>query len=97
MFIRVKDKEYEIYLSSNGVCKAEDEGVSFMSIDISKVSYKTLIVLMYGCLYEKNNLTLRDVGNLIDEFLEDENNSLNDLAGIMKEEIKRWTGKFKKK
>lgn len=97
MIIRVKGNEYEIYLSSNGIIRIEDLGINFANLNLKSINYSTIIKLLYGCLWEKNKLTLDEVGNLFDEYLDDENNSLKTISGILKEEIERWSNKFKKK
>jgi len=92
---KVNGNEYEIYLSSNGVMRIEEEmGCSLQQIDTSKVGIKSIIVLLYGVLWQRNKLPLEKVADLFDNWLE--NNDMAELGAIVKGEISAYSGKMKK-
>lgn len=92
---RVNGDEYEIYLSSNGVIRIEEEmGCSLYELDMSKIGFKGMIVLLYGVLWQRNKLTLEKTADLFDDWLE--KNEIADLGDIIKNEISAWSGKMNK-
>jgi hypothetical protein len=95
---RVNDKEYEIYLSSNGMCLIEDMmGVPFQSIDLTRIGYKSMVILLYGILWQKSRLSFESVNDLLDDWLSNENNDMKKLGSIVKDEIEKWASKIKSK
>jgi hypothetical protein len=95
---RVNDKEYEIYLSSNGMCLIEDMmGIPFQSLDLTKIGYKSMVILLYGILWQKSRLSFESVNDLLDDWLSNENNDMKKLGSIVKDEIEKWASKIKSK
>lgn len=93
---KVNGNEYEIYLSSNGVIRIEEEMFcSLHELNMSKIGFKGMIVLLYGVLWQRNKLSLENVADLFDDWLE--NNDIAELGQIIKGEISAWSGKMKKK
>lgn len=96
-FININNQSYEIYLSSNGVIKIEDLlDSSLMNINLENLGFKTIIVLLCGCLYQKNKLTLNQTADLFDDIIESQLYSIESLVNIIKNEINRWSEKLKK-
>ena len=92
--ITVNNKEYEIYLSSNGVLKIEEMlGFKIQDINLDSVGFKELIILFSGVLYQKNKLTLEYTADLFDKFIE-EGHTMQDVSNIISKEIENWSGKF---
>lgn len=89
--------KYEVYLSSNGVMLIEDLlDTNFANIDLQNLKFKTIIVMLCGCLWEKNKLSLEETANLFDEILDNglyDMKSLSDLIGL---EVTRYSKKLKK-
>lgn len=97
-FLKVGNNEYEIYLSSNGVCNIEERTNKSITELQSKTGFNTIRLLLWGCLWERNKLTIEDVGNLLDEWLnEDENNNMVSLGKIISDEIQKWSKAFTSK
>jgi len=95
MVLRVNDREFEIYLSSNGAIKIEEElDCSFSDIREHKLSYKSMIVMIYGCLWERNKLTLSQVCTLMDEYLKTQ--KLSELSRMVNSELIRFAGVLNK-
>jgi hypothetical protein len=97
VFFKVNNKEYEVYLSSNGVCNIEERtGDSILNLQ-SKLGFNTIRLLLWACLWEKNKLSVDEIGNLIDEWLrESQDHTFNKLSKIIVDEIKKWTATFNK-
>ena len=92
---KVNGNEYEIYLSSNGVIRIEEElGCSIYDANTSKLGYKATIVMLYGILWQRNKLSLDAVADLFDEWIEIHDSS--ELGVIIKGELQNWSGKMKK-
>jgi hypothetical protein len=95
---RVNNEEYEIYLSSNGMCLIEDMlGVPFQSLDLTKLGYKSIVILLYGMLWQKSRLSFEKVNDLLDDWLSNENNDMKKLGSIVRDEIEKWASKIKSK
>lgn len=87
---RVKDKEYEIYLSINGLTKIEEQiDKPFWDIDLNRLDFRSVRAILYGMLWEKNKFGISDVGILIDNYLLE--NDLKSLGTIIRDEINLWS------
>ena len=97
VFFKVGNEEYEVYLSSNGVCNVEERtGDSITNLQ-SKLGFNTIRLLLWACLWEKNRFTVEEIGNLIDKWLsESDDNTFSELSQLIVNEIKKWTAKFNK-
>lgn len=93
---KVGMEEYEIYLSSNGVIRIEQEmQCGLQELDMKKIGFKAMMVLLYGILWQRNKLSLERVTDLFDEWIE--SNEMSELGVIIKNEIQLWSSKMKKK
>lgn len=95
-FIRINNEAYEIYLSSNGVILIEDLlGIPLTQLDVKNIGFKTSLVMLTGCLYQKNKLSLNEVCDLFDRLLQSNEYSINDINKIIKDEILKWSYSLK--
>jgi hypothetical protein len=95
--ININNKEYEVYLSSNGIMRIEDLlGVPLQGLNLNVLGFKSMIILLNGILYQNNKLTLEDTADLFDTYIS-EGHSMNELTEIIKVEIGNWSGRLSKK
>lgn len=95
-FFKVGKEEYEIYLSSNGVCNIEERTGKSLTELQQNAGFNTIRLLLWACLWEKNRLSVEDVGNLIDEWMESHDNSMTILGDKIGKEMKQWAKKLNK-
>lgn len=97
-YIVIENEKYEVYLSSNGMIMIEELlGNSFTNFKKENTGVKTIIVLLTGCLWQKNKLLLDEVGDLFDRMLESGDYKMPDVSQIINDEVERWSSKLKTK
>jgi len=92
---KVRNKEYEIYLSINGLVRVEEAlNISFYQIDLDQLNFRSVRAILYGMLWEKHRIGMDDVGQLIEEYLEE--NNLKSIGILVRDEINLWSKKANK-
>jgi hypothetical protein len=95
-YINIGNNNYEVYLSSNGVIMIEDLlGMSLAQLEGNKLGFKSIIVMLCGCLWQKNKLSLDQTGDLFDEMVKSGRYQINDVNEIIKTEIECWSKTMK--
>lgn len=90
-YINIGNKSYEVYLSSNGVIMIEDLlGMSLAQLEGKSLGFKSIIIMLCGCLHQENKLSLEETGDLFDEMIKS-GYSINDVNELIKTEIELWS------
>ena len=87
--------KYEVYLSSNGVILIEDLlGTPLQGMNLNNIGFKTMIVLLAGCLWQKNKLSLEETGDLFDELISSKQYTMQEISKIVNIELSKYFAKF---
>lgn len=89
--LRVNDKEYVMYMSTNAICILETLVGDVREIDFDNPSYTSIRALLYSCLWEKHKISLEQIGKIIDDYTLIKENNLTTLLTLISDEITSWS------
>ena len=75
----MNDKNYEIKFTINTLCAMAQDGIDVMNLENMNINIVTVRdLLMYGLRHENKKITKNQVGDLMDDFLQE--GSFNDIV-----------------